>query len=290
MNITIQNENLRAVFAVKGAELQSLFNTNTNIEYMWNGDPAFWPKHSPVLFPTVGPLKDDTYYYNEKKYSLLRHGFAKEKEFEVEKVSESEVVFTLSQSPESLEIYPFDFVLKLRYTLDGAKLTCGYEVYNPGTQELLFSVGAHPAFAVPMVKDTVYSDYFLEFNKKEELHRLELKNGGFIAGGRDVFPTENNRIPLQHSLFYGEAIVFEHLQSNCITVGSDLHKHGIHFHFEGFPCFVVWAFKDAPFVCLEPWCGFSDTMNHNQQLKDKKGIIPLAPGAAFHRNWSVECF
>jgi galactose mutarotase-like enzyme len=287
--ITIENEKLKAVISPKGAELQSLVNKETGIEYMWSGDAVYWSKFSPVLFPIIGTLKNDTYLYKGKAYELPRHGFARERIFLKEKVSSSETVFTLTQDAETLAVYPFAFSLKLRYQLKKNSLTCTYEVTNTGYDELLFSVGAHPAFAVPMVKDSDYADYYLQFNTTEQLHRWKLQDG-LMADHAEPLPTQNGKLPLTHELFYEDAIVLKNMQSNKITIGCATHQHGLHFNFNDFPFFGIWAFRDANFVCLEPWCGIADSVQHNQQLADKEGIVKLATNANWQRNWNVECF
>ncbi len=287
--IILENEKLRAVISPKGAELQSLFNKETGLEYMWSGDASFWSKHSPVLFPIVGALKDDTYLYKDITYHLPRHGFARERIFLKDQLSLEEVIFTLTHDASTLAVYPFAFLLKLRYRLQNNSLTCTYEISNPGYDELLFSVGAHPAFAVPMVKDTAYADYYLQFNIPEQLQRWKLESG-LIADYGEPVPTQNNRLSLSHELFYQDAIVFKNMQTDCITLGCTKHDHGIHFNFKNFPFFGIWASKDANFVCLEPWCGIADSVQHKRQLINKEGIIILAPNTNWQHNWNVECF
>jgi galactose mutarotase-like enzyme len=288
--ILIENEYLRAGIAPIGAELQSLLHKPTNIEHLWNGDPAFWPKYSPVLFPTVGPIKDETYYYQGKTYHLPRHGFAREKIFASQQISQTEALFTLTQDEETLAAYPFKFLLSLRYKLHEHSLSCTYEVSNPGSGNLVFSVGAHPAFAIPFVKDSSYTDYYLEFNKAEPLERWKLQDGGLIGNHTQPLAINNNRLALSASLFYEDALVLKNMQSNMITLACNKHPHGIRFSFDGFPYFGIWAAKDASFVCLEPWCGIADSFNHNQQFEEKEGIEILTPGGSFERTWAVECF
>jgi galactose mutarotase-like enzyme len=287
--IILQNELLSASISPNGAELQSLISKETGIEYMWCGDAAYWGKFSPVLFPIVGTLKDDTYYYEGQAYKLPRHGFAREKIFAVTQISETEAVFTIESDEATLAVYPFDFVFKLRYKLNGTSLSCTYEVENPGTKDLLFSVGAHPAFAVPNLKDSEYEDYFLQFNNPEILKRYKLE-AGLIGTQTEIIVTENGRLPLSAGLFYEDAIVLKNLESTCTTIGCYKHSHGLHFHFNNFPFFGIWAAKNAPFVCLEPWCGIADSTEHNQQLEDKEGIITLSPNTSWERSWEVECF
>ncbi|MEO7313459.1 MAG: aldose 1-epimerase family protein [Chitinophagaceae bacterium] len=287
--ITLQNEFVSATIAPKGAELQSFKNKETDIEYMWSGDAAYWGKVSPVLFPIVGTLIDDTYFYKGQPYKLPRHGFAREQEFEARQLSETEAVFTLKDSKETLKVYPFSFEFRLRYKLDKSSVSCTYEVHNPGSNDLLFSVGGHPAFAVPFNEDTRYEDYFLQFVETESLKRYKLENG-LIGEATEIIAMENGQLPLSPSLFYEDAIVLKHLQSQCIVLGSDEQPHGLHFCFTDFPFFGIWAAKDAPFICLEPWCGIADHTTHNQQLQDKEGVIALAPNANWQRTWSVGCF
>lgn len=286
--ITLQNKTLTATIATKGAELQSLINTTTNLQYMWSGNAKYWGKYSPVLFPIVGGLKNDTYYYEGKAYTLPRHGFARDRKFTAKQITDAEALFTLTDDDSSRVVYPFAFTLGLRYKLEGNSLLCTYEVYNPGSEVLLFSVGAHPAFAVPLTDDTVYTDYYLQFNAAENLQRFKLDNG--LIAAPEALPVNNGRLPLQQSLFYEDAIVLKHMQSNSITIGCNKNSHGIHFTFNDFPFFGIWAAKDAPFVCLEPWCGIADGVHANQQLINKEGIIPLAANAHWQRRWQVECF
>jgi len=287
--IIIENATLKATISSKGAELQSLINKETGLEYMWSADAAFWGKHSPVLFPIVGSLKNDTYYYKEVAYQLPRHGFAREKIFLQNQLSNEEVVFTLTHDAETLKVYPFAFTFKVCYKIEANKLSCIYKVSNTGYDELLFSVGAHPAFAVPMVSGTNYTDYYLQFNKPEALHSWKLE-GGLIANDAELLPTESGTLNLKPELFYKDAIVLKNLQSNSIKLGSNCHQHGLQFNFDDFPFFGIWAFKDTNFVCLEPWCGIADSVNSNQQIVHKEGIINLAANADWKRSWNVECF
>jgi galactose mutarotase-like enzyme len=285
----LKNELLRLVIADKGAELQQLYNPVTGINYLWNGNPAYWGKFSPVLFPVVGGLKNESYVFGNKSYQLPRHGFARDKYFKVEQISNTEAAFTLTDDAQTKEVYPFAFRLRLIYRLQQNSLSCTYEVYNPGNTGLLFSIGAHPAFAVPLVDKLVYGDYYLSFNQPEKLYRHKLING--LIDDRTIpVHLAGNKIQLEESLFYEDAIVLKNLQSNQITLASNKSPHGLHFRFNGFDFFGIWAAKDAPFVCLEPWCGIADGVNHNQQLIDKEGIQSLKPCELFTRSWSVECF
>lgn len=287
--ILLENEYVTASFEPLGAELKSLFDKKTGLEHLWSGNPAFWGKSSPVLFPIVGALKDNTYFYKNKRYEMSRHGFAREKVFQTVQISDQEVLFTLESDEETLVHYPFHFKLSLRYRLEGASLSCSYEIYNPAAEVLLFSVGGHPAFAVPLQKGEAYSDYFLHFNKDENLvyHKIEQN---LIDEETRTLSLNDGKLELQHGLFYDDALVFKSLKSDRISISSTDSNHGLHFSFEGFPFFGIWSARDADFVCLEPWCGIADGIHHRQELEEKEGIIRLEAGEQWTRSWKVEVF
>lgn len=288
--ITITNAVISATINPKGAELVSLINQATQIDYMWSADPAFWGKSSPVLFPIIGSVKDDTFIYEGAEYHLPRHGFARECIFEVENQAEDSVTFLLKSDEASLKVFPFLFELRLHYVVDGNQLHVKYEVRNTGDTEMFFSVGGHPAFKVPFVDGTTYKDYYLEFNNQEDLMRWPLTRDGLIEASPEKLPVENSRIPLTKELFYQDALVFKHLQSDSVKLKSDKTPHQLQFDFKGFPFLGIWAAKNADFVCIEPWCGIADSANHNQQLTEKEGINRLHSQESFERTWTVEVY
>lgn len=287
--ISLENEQIVVTFVAKGAELTSIKSKVTGLDYLWKGDAAYWGKHSPVLFPIVGALKDNTYISGEKEYELSRHGFARDLNFEVQQINEGEVLFTLQSNADTLKIYPFEFSLGLRYKISGSAVSCTYEVQNSGTKDLLFSIGGHPAFAAPLTADTTYEDCYLEFEVDEALTYHQIA-GNLISDQTDILHLDQGKLQLKHSLFYNDALVFKNLSSERITLKNTMNAHGLNFRFKDFPFFGIWAAPDADFVCLEPWCGIADGIYHNQQLSDKEGINSLSPGLNWKRTWETEVF
>jgi len=286
--IQLENENIKASLKSKGAELCSLVNKQTNIDYIWRGDASFWPRHSPVLFPIVGGLIGDSFVFKGKRYQLEKHGFARDMDFEFEYVLPDQVSFVLKNSEKTFKSYPFSFLLRISYTLVENKIVVSYEVENPGEETMYFSIGTHPAFNIPLTKGTVYEDYYLEFSEIENSARQNL-NGNILRGQTPYFQSQK-KLPLKHELFYQDAIIFKDLKSDSISIKSDKTPHGLRFNFEGFPYMGIWAAEDAPFVCIEPWCGLPDTDGHNQNIQDKEGIISLEPKGRWQKKWSLECF
>jgi galactose mutarotase-like enzyme len=284
--IKLENKFIRAVFSPKGAELQQLINLDTNENYLWSGDPNFWGKFSPVLFPIVGGLKDNTYHYDKEEYKLSRHGFARDKEFDLESENSSELLFVLKDSPETFSSYPFKFKLGIRYKLDDSSLTCSYEILNTDSKEILFSIGGHPAFAIKTAEDLSYSNYYLQFNNDEVITYHEIEND-LISDHTKSLQLIEGKLPLSHELFYNDALVFKTLKSDVITIRNSKNNSKTEFRFSDFPYFGIWAAKDADFVCLEPWCGIADVVGQGQNFERKEGIVTLASSAKFTRSWSV---
>ncbi len=287
--IFLENEHLRASFTTKGAELQNITGVHSGTEFLWNGDSRYWGKFSPILFPIVGALKDNAYEFDGVTYELPRHGFARDMNFECQQIDENELLFTLKHTNETLKVYPFEFHLGVRYKLFGASLCCTYEVSNPAEKELLFTIGGHPAFAAPLNKQGVYTDYYLQFNNDDKLTFYHIADN-LISDQTTTIKLDNKKLHLQHELFYDDALVFKDLKSDSISLMNSKNYNGLNFKFKDFPYFGIWAAKDADFVCLEPWCGIADSINHNGNLKDKEGMITLAPKADWKRTWQITCF
>ena len=287
---TISNETLTVDLNPQGAEILSIYNKQTKLDYLWNGDPAYWPKTSPVLFPIIGGLKDTTYQHKGNSYQMGRHGFGRESVYEVTEQTASSITFTLVANAATLKVYPFQFRFSVKHELSANKLSVTYIVENTGNEDLLFSVGAHPAFKVPLIEGSAFSDYYLLFNETENAGKWPLSNDGLIEKEPIPFLTNINKLPLTKELFYNDALVFKQLASNSISIVSDQTKHGLKTVFDGFPYMGIWNFKDADFVCIEPWCGIADTVDTTQQLAEKEGINSLAIGKSFSRTWSVEVF
>lgn len=284
---TLKNNQLAVKINPKGAELSSLFNIENQMEYLWNADPTFWGKSSPVLFPIVGALKNDIYRFEGKEYTLPRHGFARDREFIVEKSEENSVTFLLTYDENTLKVYPFKFEFRLIYFLKNNSLNVTYSVKNVGENKMYFSVGGHPAFAVPLAEDTAYDDYYLEFNKTENFKRWGLTANGLIETQPFDFMKDTSQLNLTKELFYDDAIVFKNLESTSVILKSDKANRQLKLDFEDFPYIGIWAAKDADFVCIEPWRGIADSTNHNQELTEKEGIEGLDKGDIFEKTWRV---
>ena len=281
MTTTISNSNLTAQINHLGAELFSLQNQDTK-EYIWEGNPSFWGKHSPILFPIVGTLKNNSYHYEGKEYQLSRHGFARDMEFILSKKSENSATFSLISSEESRKLYPFDFELQVIYTLENNKLTIGYRIINNSNSAMPFTIGAHPAFALPKP----FEDYSLVFEYPENLTSHELEND-LLSDKFSTIEMVENLVPLTYSLFEKDALIFKKLQSKNITILENK-KPLLRVQFDDFPNLGIWTKNNAPFLCIEPWLGYSDTIHASGNILEKEGIQIINSSEIFKSNFSIE--
>ena len=288
MNYEIKNEHIKAKIKSFGAELNSLQKIDEDLEYMWQGDSKYWNRHSPILFPIVGRLKNDSYTYQNQKYNMTQHGFARDKEFEVIKNEVDFIEFRLKSDEKTLEIYPFSFELYLSYKLEKNSLIVSYKVINKSDEKMLFSIGAHPAFNWTLKEDEKKENYFLEFENIKETKRYFLNDKGLVYDSVDL-KIIDNKIALNEELFKNDALVFEDLNIKTLTLKNSINENYIKLNFENFPYLGIWSKPTgAPFICIEPWFGVADSFDSSKNLEDKKGIITLLKDEIFSSFYSIE--
>ncbi|EAC2632323.1 aldose 1-epimerase family protein [Listeria monocytogenes] len=286
--IKLENEVLLVEMKTAGAELTRIFHKDTGLEYLWNADSKFWGRHSPVLFPTVGRLVDDTYLVDGKQYHLGQHGFARDCAFQVIEQTENTVRFELDADEDSLAIYPYKFKLSIIYTIEKNTVAVSYEVENTDNKRIYFSIGAHPAFHLPLTNGTTFEDYYLDFGTEENLETLCLE-GPYRSGDIKKIVDEPARyLPLSYDLFKNDALIFEALKQKEMTIKSDKTPHFVKVSFPEFPFVGVWTAKPGtPFLCIEPWYGIADGAGESVELRDKAGIEHLEPEAVFASEYEI---
>ncbi len=200
------------------------------------------------------------------------------------------ITFLLRSDTETLANFPFAFEFRIRYSLFENSLAVAYEVVNPAKEVMYFSVGAHPAFKLPLAPGTEYTDYYLQFNQTETAPRWSISPDGLIESSPIPLLENTNRLNLKKDLFLKDALVIKGMASTIVALGSDKTPHGFRFDYPGFPFMGIWAAKNADFVCIEPWCGIADSVNASQQLTEKEGINKLEGGETFTRTWTVSLY
>lgn len=286
--ITLENENLLITAKQEGAELTRIYDKKHRRECLWTADPAFWNRHAPVLFPVVGRCKNCEYRYKGKTYPLGQHGFCRDAVFEIESQSESQVTFVLRASEETKAVYPFDFVLKLTYTLEADQVITTYRVENASeTEDLYFSIGGHPGF----LYDGSIDEQVFAFDEKENLDRLLLTpQGQFSRAVQKDFVKNGEDIHLYEGIFKDDALVFHDFKFNKITLKNEKTGRGVEMDLTGFPYVGLWSANKAgaPYACIEPWYGLADYEDFNGELPQKDGIQKLAAKEAFECHYTVK--
>ena len=172
MIYTIKNDFLTVSVKSLGAEISSI-KTNDGCEYMWQGDPNYWAGQAPIMFPICGRFFEGKYTYLGKEYQMGSHGIARHSEFSLKSQGEAFLTLSLVGNETTKESYPFDFIFDVTFKLIGTKLRIEYRITNTDNKDLIFGLGAHPAFNVPLESGLSFEDYKLEFDKKCDAVRLE---------------------------------------------------------------------------------------------------------------------
>lgn len=273
----ISHNNISAEINSLGAELIQV--SKDNINYIWSIDETFWNKTSPILFPIVGRLKNDSYNLDGIKYEIPRHGFARNYVFSVINKFENSISFSLTDDEKSLLQYPFNFQLTIIYTINENGLTIDYKVINKSKNLMPFSIGAHPAINI----DSGFENYSILFENDSELISHELENENF-SGKTKRIKLEDKSLKLDYQLFDKDAIVLKKFESKYLTIYK-YNSPFIKISFDNFPHLGIWTKKNAPFLCIEPWQGYADNENTTGDLIQKEGMLYLLPNE--EKNFSM---
>ena len=284
---TLQNDLLKISVASRGAELKSITELADGTEYLFDSDPTWWKYSSPVLFPIVGKVNGGIYRVDGKEYSLGQHGFARTTDFWLVDATNDTLTFALESNAATLAVYPYCFRLEISFKLIGNEVKVLWKVANVDDKEIYFSIGAHPALTCPLCFGDTFEDCYLKFNRAEKSSRIPLTTKGTLS--HDRIPTlDGTELALTYDLFKGDALVFDDLKSDEISVCSRKSSKSITVRAKGFPYWGLWtpAQGGAPFICIEPWHGHADFEDFTGELKDKEGIIKLDVGATFETEMS----
>lgn len=280
---SLENDVIRIEVDSHGAELKSLVKKETGAEYMWCADAKYWGRTSPVLFPVVGNVSGKQYRTKGKTFDMGQHGFARDMEFTLESQTDNEIWFVLRSNEETLAKYPYEFVLKLGYRLDGAKVEVFWHVENPSEEELPFAIGGHPAFYCPVTSGGKQSDCYIQFDIAGSLKCSTID--GYLVGDRvDTYELEDGMLRIDEHLFDNDALIIEKQNIKKVSLCDPKKQAFLTIEMDA-PLFGIWRPADpgAPFVCIEPWYGRSDRIGYAGELRDREYENVLAAG----ENWDA---
>ncbi len=279
MQFTITSNNASAVLGIDGAMLNSL--KKDGIEYLWQGDEAHWSGQAPVCFPIVGVLPQGRGVAFGKPCVMNRHGVARITPFKVFEQCKNSITFVQTANDDTKKAYPFDYELKIKYTIVGDTVTNEYIITNIGNEKMPFVVGGHPAFNCPLTEDEVFEDYKVVFDQKmtKSVLRPDHKTGLVDVEKRYPILDNNDQIAMKHSLFEeNDAMIFDNVSSKCATLIGPKGK-GVKIEYQDMANLLIWsACGNADFVALEPWTGVSNCSDETDVIENKRGMIILDAG------------
>ena len=287
---TLKNEILTVQVKEHGAELASI--RKGSVEYLWQADPMFWGRHSPVLFPIVGSVWEKRYRVDGREFELGQHGFARDMDFTMVEGGEDEVRYRLGSTEDTLKKYPWPFVLEIAYRLHGNMIDVIWEVSNPGNEDMYFQIGAHPAFNYPDYDPQTMERGFLSFDRSEGLECIRIKEKGCVDA-ETLYPLDipaDGLLPLTRETFDKiDTIMLQDGQIGSVALYRTDRTPWLKLSFEA-PVVGIWSppGKNAPFICLEPWYGRCDRAGYEGDYRDRDWVNLLAPGEKFSSVYTIE--
>ena len=272
---TLTSDRISATVLAHGAELCSL-KTADGLELLWQAGPE-WPRHSPLLFPIIGEVKDEQIRVRGKVYSMLRHGVARDNDFTFVERSPVWCRLVQTDTPETRARFPFVYELTLTYTLRDADLAVVLEIKNPGDEVLPCSIGGHPALQWPLSPGVPKESYRLTFSHDESAPIRRLKDGLLLPDPRPS-PIRGRVLELSERLFDDDAIILDKLASTSLRYAAEKGP-ALEVSWEGFRQLGIWSKPGgAPFLCIEPWYGFASPIDFDGEFTDKPGLMHIPPG------------
>lgn len=268
-----------------GAELESI---KFNGKEMLHDGKTFWNRQAPILFPTVGRLKENKTIIEGKNYEIPQHGFAKDLEFKLIEDKENYKKYMLKSNEKTLEMYPYEFELYVEYEIKDNTLTVKYNVINKNERDMIFGIGGHPGFKIDESQDK----YYFELEKEEKNAIFMEVEGNYISKkpAKNILK-DNKIINIEKDSFINDAIMMKNLKSKKITLKKKENKKEIlEFNFGNFPILAIWSIPGAQYICLEPWFNYADKVEETGYFKDKEGVITLKPNKEFMSQFSVKFF
>ena len=291
MLYTIHNSDMTVTIDGLGAQLQSITAAG-GTEYLWSGDPAYWPSRAPILFPYVGRLTDDTYTCDGRAYQMTRHGFARRTEFSVLTQGKDHITLYMEDSEESRKLYPFAFRFDVSYVLEGSTLVIVYAVESRDGRTMFFGLGGHPGFRVPLEEGRAFTDYRLTFAQPCQPWQVLMSENYMISGREAPYPLENGvDLPLRHDLFDRDAIILKHF-ARSVTLSAGEGTRGLTLSCPRMRYLGIWhqPKTDAPYVCLEPWVSLPCREGVVEDLSQQFDLVSLEPRQRYENRWTVTVF
>ena len=276
--VWLRSEGLSAAINPFGAELTHLRDADGR-ELMTDADPAFWPRHAPILFPAIGVTNGGVIRVDGMAYLMPKHGFARDNGFAVTAQGPDHATFTLTDTAATREAYPFAFRLDIGFRLTGATLAIEARITNTADTALLAQFGFHPAFAWPLPYGADRADHRIVFAADEPARLRAITPDGLIAAETRPSPLDGRTLHLADALFVDDALVWDPVESRSVRYGAATGPQ-LRIDFPDTDKLGIWTKPGAGFVCVEPWHGIADPDGFAGEYRDKPGVFAVAGGAS----------
>ena len=255
MQYTIENDTLRLTVDSHGAEAVSVIHKPTGAEMLWCADKALWGRHAPILFPYTGKLTGGKMIAKGQEYAGGQHGFARDVEHTLTRQTADTLEFELRADAQTLPRWPYDFVLRSTFVLDGSTVHHTLCVENPSEAQLRFGIGYHPAFAIPFDDRHTTEDYEIRFDGIESPLCVSALPNGLLNGQSYYLARNTDAIPLTDTLFDHDSHCMVNLRSAHVALVEKDTGRSVCCNVEGYPYVLIWSQASKPlrFVCIEPW-------------------------------------
>lgn len=286
----LRNDVLTISVSSHGAELQNIRKGEQ--EYLWQGDPAYWGRRSPVLFPIVGSVWEKKYRIGGREFELGQHGFARDMDFTLVSVSDTEVTYKLESTDQTLARYPYPFVLEITYRLHENAIDVIWKVTNPSDAEMYFQIGAHPAFIYPDYDKQVKARGYFSLDKVSGLECIRIKEKGCVDA-ETKYPLElreDGMLPLDSESFdVIDTLMLQDSQVRKVTLHRVDGTPWLRLSFDA-PVVGLWSppGKVAPFICIEPWYGRCDRVDFTGEFHERDWVNRLGAGETFIGGYTIE--
>lgn len=285
MRYTLENDGFKVVLDSMGAEIKSVWDKQLELEHMWSGDPAYWGKTAPFLFPFIGKLEKERFIYEGKVFPADKHGFGQRVEYEVTEQTADKICFCIRDTDATREKYPFSFELEIVYMLRADSIREDWYVKNTGDKPMYFSVGGHAAFACPPLRQGAKGGRVGQkirlygVGEKTELQSLRLNDRGVITEEFWLVKLDKGCFEITEGLFDGDALIFDRAGITAAALCDAQDREYVRVECDA-PVWGIWSHPDsgAGYVCLEPWYGICDYAGYAGELSERPHTQELSPG------------
>lgn len=209
----------------------------------------------PFLFPICGRLKNGETTLNGQSFAMNTHGFGRNCIFSYSSNNDHSVVLRTVSNLELLRQFPYQFSVTFTISIEPGKLTLSQQYENQSETEMPLQFGFHPYFLLNgdhAIRYYGMADKVLDYMDE---NREVMLPTAFIPNQTDEY----------NLIFCDASFPFKFRQGSenpFISLDAG----------EPYKYLVIWALKDKPYLCIEPWTALPDAMNTGNDL------ITVKPG------------